>query len=53
MERLKVHQVQEIIHRLRSGQSERSIVRDIGCARETVRRYARVAVASGFLILIH
>jgi transposase len=49
MERLKVHQVQEIVHRLRSGQSERGIVRDLGCARDTVRRYARVARESGFL----
>lgn len=39
MEKLKVQQVQEIVHRLRKGQSERSIVRDLGCARETVRRY--------------
>ena len=49
MERLKVQQVEEIVHRLREGQSERSIVRDLGCARETLRRYASIARESGFL----
>lgn len=49
MERLKVHQVLEIIHRLRKGQSERSIVDDLGCARETVRRYGRLAREKGYL----
>ena len=43
MEKLKVQQVQEIVHRLRQGQSERAIVRDLGYARETVRRYSRLA----------
>jgi len=49
MEKLKVHQVQEIVHRLRKKQSERSIARDLGCSRDTVRRYARVAQERGFL----
>ena len=49
MEKLKVQQVQEIVHRLRQGQSERSIVRDLGCGRETVRRYGSLARARGFL----
>jgi transposase len=49
MERLKVQQVEEIVHRLREGQSERSIVRDLGCARETLRRYASIARENGFL----
>ncbi len=49
MERLTVHQVQDIVHRLRSGQSERAVVRDVGCARETVRRYARLARENGYL----
>ena len=48
MERLKVQYVQEIIRRLRLGQSERSIVRDLGCARDTVRRYAKWATERGF-----
>ncbi len=49
MEKLKVHQVQEIVHRLRKKQSERSIARDLGCSRDTVRRYGRVAQERGFL----
>ena len=49
MERLKVQQVEEIIHRLRAGQSERSIVHDLGTARGTVRRYRQWAEAKGFL----
>jgi transposase len=49
MERLKVQQVEEIVHRLRKGESERSIVRDLGCARNTVRRYAGIARDSGHL----
>jgi transposase len=49
MEKLKVQQVQEIIHRLRMKQSERSIVRDLGCARETVRRYSSLARERGYL----
>ena len=49
MEKLKVHQVQEILHRLRSHQAERSIARDMGCARETVRRYSRWARDQGYL----
>lgn len=49
MEKLKVQQVQEIIHRLQQGQRERSIARDLGCARETVRRYRRFAHDQGYL----
>ena len=50
MEKLKVQQVQEIVHRLRKGQSERSIARDLDCSRDTVRRYGRVALERGFLV---
>lgn len=50
MEKLNVHQVQEIVHRLRKGQSERSIVRDLGCGRGTVRRYGHLAQERGFLV---
>ena len=41
--------VQEIIRRLRLNQSERSIVRDLACARGTVRRYAKWAEESGYI----
>ena len=49
MERLKVQLVEEIIHRLRSDQSERSIVADLGVARGTIRRYGQWAQERGFL----
>lgn len=49
MERLKVQQIEEIVHRLRQAQSERSIARDLGLARETIRRYGRLAEDRGFL----
>lgn len=49
MERLKVQQIEEIVHRLRRDQSERSIARDLGLARETVRRYGRLAQDQGYL----
>jgi hypothetical protein len=45
MEKLKVQQVQDIVYRLGHDQSQRSIARDLGCARETVRRYSRVVDA--------
>lgn len=49
MERLKVQIVLDIIYRLRAGQSQRSIVKDLGYARETVRRYAKWADGLGYL----
>jgi transposase len=49
MEKLKVQQVQEIVHRLRCKQRERAICRDLGCSRETVRRYGRLARERGYL----
>ena len=49
MERLKMQLVEEIIHRLRSDQSERSIVADLGVARGTIRRYGQWAEERGFL----
>jgi transposase len=49
MERLQVQQVQEIIHRRRLDQSVRSIARDLGCARDTVSRYSRLAEDEGYL----
>jgi transposase len=49
MERLKVQSVLDIVYRLRSGQSERAIVRDTGYARNTVRVYHKQAKDHGFL----
>lgn len=49
MERLRVQIVLDIIYRLRAGQSQRSIVRDLGYARDTVRRYAEWAMQMGYL----
>jgi len=49
MERLHVDMVVEVLHRLRHGQSVRSISRDLGCSRVTVRRYQEWAERQGFL----
>lgn len=51
MERLKVQDILDIIYRLRSGQSERAVVRDTGYARNTVRIYHKLAGEHGFLNL--
>lgn len=49
MERLRVQIVLDIIYRLRAGQSQRAMVRDLGFARDTVRRYAKWAEQRGYL----
>lgn len=49
MERLRVQIILDIIYRLRAGQSQRSIVRDLGYARVTVRKYAKWADERGYL----
>ncbi|MCX6344886.1 MAG: IS21 family transposase [Armatimonadetes bacterium] len=49
MERLRVQIILDIIYRLRAGQSERAIGRDLGYARDTVRRYAKWAKKSGYM----
>ncbi|MCE5324047.1 IS21 family transposase [bacterium] len=49
MERLRVQIVLDIIYRLKSGQSQRAIVRDLGYARDTVCRYARWSEQMGYL----
>jgi transposase len=49
MEKLKLQQVQEIVYRLSKDQSERSVATDLHLARDTVRRYARIARACGYL----
>src|SRR3990172_5232821 len=49
MERLRVQLIEDIIYRLRAGQSERSIAEDLGYARGTIRRYHDWAKEKGFL----
>lgn len=49
MERLDMRLVQEIIYRLRAGQSERGIARDLKVSRITVREYRQQAEDHGFL----
>ena len=39
MERLLMTYLRDLIHRLRLGQSQRQIARDLGLARETVHKY--------------
>ncbi len=51
MERLRVQIVTDIIYRLRSGQSERAIAKDVGCSRMTVRKYRELAERKGYLDL--
>jgi transposase len=41
--------IQDIVYRLRQGQSERAIARDLGHSRMTVRRYHELAREKGFL----
>lgn len=49
MERLRVQVIADIIYRLKAGQSERSIAKDLGCARGTIRRYHDWAKEKGYL----
>jgi len=49
MERLRVQIIQDIIYRLRAGQSERSIAKDLGCARGTIRLYHKWGKEKGYL----
>jgi transposase len=41
--------VRDLIHRLRAGESERRIARDLGVSRPTVHKYHELAQAHGFL----
>jgi transposase len=44
-----VHVLRDLVHRLRQGQSQRAIARDLRLSRLTVQKYARWAAAAGFL----
>lgn len=41
--------IRDLIHRLRSGESERRITKDLGISRMTVRKYRTFAATAGFL----
>jgi transposase len=49
MEQLHMNHWRDLIHRLRAGDSERQIARDLGVSRTTVHKYRELAHAHGFL----
>ena len=49
MERLHMNYLRDLIHRLRAGESERRIARDLGISRPTVHKYHQLARMHGFL----
>lgn len=49
MERLHMNLLQDIIHRLRAGESERRIARDLNISRPTVHKYHELAEREGYL----
>lgn len=49
MERIHMNYLRDIIYRLRSGESERQISRDLGISRPTVHKYKLMAEMQGFL----
>ena len=49
MERLHMNYLRDLIHRVRSGESDRRIARDVGISRTTVRKYREWADAQGYV----
>ena len=49
MERLHVNHIRDIIHRLRQGESQRQVARDLGVSRDTIGKYYRLALQEGYL----
>jgi transposase len=49
VEPLHMHLIRDLIHRLRRGESQRRIAKDLGLARKTVQKYAQVASQQGWL----
>ena len=49
MERLNMHLLRDLVYRLRKGESERRIARDLGIARGSVHKYRVLAEDHGFL----
>jgi len=50
MERLHVNNMRELIHRLRLGQSERAVARDLHLGRVTVHKYHELAASGRRLV---
>lgn len=49
MERLHMPDIQDILYRLRQGQSQRNIAKDLGHSRITIQRYHQFAHENGYL----
>lgn len=49
MERLHMNYLRDLIHRLRSGETERRIAHDLGVSRPTIHKYHVLAEQQGFL----
>ena len=49
MEHLHMNQLRDLMHRLRAGESERRIARDMSLSRTTVRKYRELAEPLGYL----
>jgi transposase len=49
MERLPMNQIRDLVHRLRQGESQRQIARDLGLSRVTVKKYVLLAEEGGYL----
>jgi len=49
VERVHMNYIRDLIHRLRSGESERQIACDLGISRPTVSKYHHLVAAQGFL----
>ena len=50
MERLHMNYLRDLIYRLRQGESERRVAKDLRISRTTVRRYRELAQQQGFLL---
>ena len=53
MERIHMNHLRELIYRLRAGESQRRIARDLGLSRTTVSKYRTWAEAQGYLDETH
>lgn len=49
MERLHMHEIRDVIYRVRQGQSDRQIARDLGISRLTVKKYRSLGEKEGYL----